>query len=137
MNLFINSPTYYTQKHGVDDDIYKFCSFISRNIDVTKYTEYLDTIGIVPIIAPIDAIDDIKQREDRHISTTYRFASISLLSDYDTYHSSDLVGKRQIIVDNILRSLKVVKTRLKGKFNYDLMEKDIKYLAQKFGENSM
>lgn len=137
MNLFINSPAYYTQKHGVDDDIYKFCSFISRNIDVTKYTEYLDTIGIVPVIAPIDAIDDIKQREDRRVSTTYRMASISLLSDYDTYHSSDLVGKRQIILDNILKSLKEVKRRLKGKFDYEQIEQDIKKLDEVFNKNCL
>lgn len=39
MNLFINSPSYYTQEYGVIDEIYRMCAYISENIDIRLYTE--------------------------------------------------------------------------------------------------
>ena len=38
MNLYINSPAYYTQKFGVIDEIHQMCSGLSRCMDITKYT---------------------------------------------------------------------------------------------------
>ena len=45
MNLFINSPSYYTQEYGVIDEIYRMCAYISENIDIRLYTECLDTVS--------------------------------------------------------------------------------------------
>ena len=128
MNLFINSPAYYTQENGVIDDIYQLCRMISLNIDITLYTDALDTIGITPIIAPTQILESGKWKEVRKISLPYRMASISLISDYDSFLKADMVSKRNIIIANILKSLGVIKKRLKDKFNYDQIENDIKNL---------
>ena len=125
MNLFINSPSYYTEENGVVDDIYQMCRAISLNIDVTLYTDVLDTIGITPIIAPAQIIENEKWEEVKRISLTYRMASISLISAYDSFHNADIMSKKKIILENILKSLRVVKTRLKDKFDYDRIECDI------------
>lgn len=74
MNLFINSPSYYTQEKGVIDDIYQLCRKISLNIDITLYTDALDTIGITPIIAPTQILESGKWREERKVSLPYRMA---------------------------------------------------------------
>ena len=128
VNLFINSPSYYTQENGVIDDIYQLCRVISRNIDITLYTDALDTIGITPIIAPIQILESGKWKEERRISLPYRMASISLVSDYDSFLKADLMSKRKIIIENILKSLGVIKRRLKDKFDYEQIENDIKNL---------
>lgn len=128
MNLFINSPSYYTQENGVIDDIYQLCRMISRNIDITLYTDALDTIGITPIIAPTQILESGKWKEERRISLPYRMASISLISDYDSFIKADMMSKKEIILENILKSLAVIKRRLKGKFDYEQMENDIKNL---------
>ena len=128
MNLFINSPSYYTQENGVIDDIYQLCRVISRNIDITLYTDALDTIGITPIIAPIQILESGKWKEERRISLPYRMASISLISDYDRFIKADMMSKREMILENILKSLAVIKRRLKDKFDYEQMENDIKNL---------
>lgn len=52
MNLFINSPIYYTQHFGIDDEIYRFYNYISRTMDIAEYTSAVDTAAITPIIAP-------------------------------------------------------------------------------------
>ncbi|MBQ3083983.1 MAG: hypothetical protein IJC46_00840 [Clostridia bacterium] len=128
VNLFINSPSYYTQENGVIDDIYQLCRVISRNIDITLYTDALDTIGITPIIAPIQILESGKWKEERRISLPYRMASISLISDYDRFIKADMMSKREMILENILKSLAVIKRRLKDKFDYEQMENDIKNL---------
>ena len=128
MNLFINSPSYYTQENGVIDDIYQLCRVISRNIDITLYTDSLDTIGITPIIAPTQILESGKWKEERRISLPYRMASISLISDYDSFIKADMMSKREMILENILKSLAVIKKRLKDKFDYEQMENDIKNL---------
>ena len=128
MNLFINSPAYYTRENGVIDDIYQLCRMISRNIDITLYTDALDTIGITPIIAPTQILESGKWKEERKISLPYRMASISLISDYDSFIKADMMSKKEIILENILKSLAVIKRRLKDNFDYEQMENDIKNL---------
>lgn len=130
LNLFINSPSYYTQENGVIDEIYQLCRMISLNIDITSYTDALDTIGITPVIAPVQILENGNWKEERKISLAYRFASISLSSDYDSFHKADIVLKKEIITENVLRSLAVVKSKLKNNFNYAQIEEDIKTLLK-------
>ena len=107
---------------------------ISLNIDITLYTDALDTIGITPIIAPTQILESGKWKEERKISLPYRMASISLISDYDSFLKADMMSKRKIIIENILKSLGVIKTRLKDKFDYEQIESDIKNLLSGFFE---
>ena len=125
MNLFINSPAYYTQQYGVIDDIYQLCALISHRIDITVYTHSLDTIGITPIIAPAQVLNNGMWKEVRKISLPYRMASISLVSDYDRFCNSDIVLKKLMILENIFNSLGVIKRRLKENFNFELIKNDI------------
>ena len=127
MNLFINSPSYYTEEYGVMDDIYNLCKLISDRIDITLYTDALDTIGITPIIAPKQVLDS-GCMEVKMISMRYRMANISLYCDYNNFIKADLALKKVMIVENIINSLYVIKKRLKNKFNYTQIVNDIKNL---------
>ena len=127
MNLFINSPSYYTEEYGVMDDIYNLCKLISDRIDITLYTHALDTIGITPIIAPKQVLDS-GCKEVKMISMRYRMANISLYCDYNNFIKADLALKKVMIVENIINSLYVIKKRLKNKFNYTQIVNDIKNL---------
>ena len=129
MNLFINSPSYYTQKHGVVDEVYTLCNAISKAIDVQKYTALLDTIGITPIIAPSTELENNCRRETKLVSLPYRMASISLISDYDRFSEATISEKQQIIIDNILRSLYVVKKKLRDDFDFDRLKADIEAIV--------
>lgn len=125
MNLFINSPAYYTNRYGVIDEVYTFCNYISKNIDITCYTKCLDTIGVVPMIAPTDELSRIGWKNRTYISLTYRMADISVSSNFEMYHLGDIKLKKDIILDNILRSMKIIEKKLGKKFNYELLEQDI------------
>jgi len=136
MNLFLNSPSHYTQEFGVIEEVYVMCQYISQNVDVRKYTDCLDTIGIVPMIAPPEIIAETEWKEIKHISTRFRMANIALCTDYEEYCNADLNDKKKIVIENILDSLKVIKKKLREKFNYEQMEKDIMVYYNKFVENS-
>lgn len=117
MNLFLNSPSHYTQKFGVIEEVYMMCQYISQNINVRNYTDSLDTIGIVPMIAPPEIINEANWKEIKHINTRFRIASIALYSDYEQFCSADLNDKK-IVLENILDSLKVIKSMLRTILNY-------------------
>ena len=131
MNLSINSPAYYTYEYGIIDEIYSLCRMISKNIEVSHYTDCLDIIGITPIIVPKEKKSDKNWKEVKKISTSYRMASISLHIDYDSFVNGDIVVKKGLIIDNIFNSLYVVKLKLKNRFDYKKIEKDIKTLLIK------
>ena len=126
MNLFINSPSYYTQKFGVIDEIYQLCKKISLNINVRLYTDIIDTIAITPIIAPRNVADSSEWKEVKKISLPYKMANISLQSDYEDFIETNMDKKKQMIIENILRSLYVIKVRLKDSFDYEHIIKDIR-----------
>ena len=126
MSIYINSLAYYTPIYGIDDDVYKACRLLEKNIDVKNYTSLLDTIGITPIVAPTSEICDGKWQETKYISLAYRMADISLHVDYSAYISAnDQNSKVQLIIDNVLSSLLVIKKRLKNNFDYERIKKDI------------
>ena len=124
MSLNVNSPAYYSNVHGIDNDIYRLQQLITKNIDVRNYTDVIDAIGIVPVIAPEHIMGEMKKF---HIKA--RFASIWLRIDYEKYLNSDLEEKKQLILQNIFDSLYVVRKRLGRKFDYERIVNDIKKLV--------
>ncbi len=125
MNLFINSPAYFTEKNGIVDSVYQMCKLISNTIDITAYTEIIDTIAITPIIAPQQVLNDGKWKEIRKIDLQYRMANISIVSNYDDFYKANTEMQKQIIIENIFKSLYVIKRKLKENFNYELMKSHI------------
>ncbi len=130
MNIFINSPGYYTNLYGVDDEVYKMCSKISKNMDLRNYTEDIDTFAVTPIISPntSDSSEDWKQ--EIRVSLRFRMASISIHSNFDDYFKADAEGKKQMIWNNIERSAEILKRKLKAKFDLVSFVKDLHALTQ-------
>lgn len=124
MNLFINSPVYYTQKYGIQDEIYKMCSYISSNIDITKYTTEVDTIAITPIIAPKELGPDKLRKE----IIFARAADISIPLSFEDYVNADIDQKKKMVIENIINSAKILKKKLKSKFNLEMFINNLKLL---------
>lgn len=57
MDLNINSPTYYTQIYGVDDEIYWMCRELCKAFKEKQYSDVINIIGIVPIVALLPKIE--------------------------------------------------------------------------------
>ena len=132
MNLYINSPSYYTQRYGIIDEIYEMCLAISKKIDITSYTDALDTIGITPIIVPDSEKSDGQWLECRKVSIPARMASLSLCLDFERFYDADINDKKIMILENILFSLSVVKKKLKERFDYKQIHTDISEIGKQF-----
>jgi hypothetical protein len=125
VGLNINSPAYYTSTYGVIDEVYQMCYKISQNIDLSKYTSCIDSIGITPIIAPDNIIRIGKWKEIKKVLLKSRLAIISLHIDYDTYCNANINEKRNLVLQNVFDSLLVVSKAVKNDFNYEKLVEDI------------
>ena len=123
MQLNINSPAYFTKQYGVIDEIYKMCREISKYVENKQYSNIVNTIGITPIIAPKDIIEQGFFKQEKKCDIRYGFASVSLWIDYDEFLQSDLINKQIMIVKNILDPIKVIAR--KAKIDYEKFYDDI------------
>ena len=116
MDLNINSPAYYTSEYGVDDDIYWMCRELSYYVREKKYSDAINIIGIVPIVAPAAVLEKGLCKAHKRCELKSGFASVSLHIDYEEYVNADIARKKTLIINNILSSVKAVSK--KGKIDY-------------------
>ena len=123
MVLNINSPAYYTNIYGIDDEVYWMCRELSDFVKEKKYSNIIDIVGVVPIIAPKNDIDKGLWKEVKKCDLKFRVATVSLQISFDEYIQSDIKKKKSLIIDNILKSVKVISK--KGQFNFDDFKEDV------------
>jgi hypothetical protein len=123
MVLNINSPAYYTNIYGIDDEVYWMCRELSDFVKEKKYSNIIDIVGVVPIIAPKNDIDKGLWKEVKKCDLKFRVATVSLHISFDEYIQSDIKKKKSLIIDNILKSVKVISK--KGQFNFDDFKEDV------------
>lgn len=117
MELNINSPSYYTRQYGVIDDIYWMCRELAAYVRNKKYSDLVNIVGITPIVAPENVIGEGAWKERRHCELKYGFAHVSLHIDYEEFVNGDIDKKKELIVKNVLASVKAIHKRAKIDFN--------------------
>ncbi len=124
MELNINSPAYYTNIYGIDDEIYWMCKELSQYTKNKEYSKIINTVGIVPVIAPKEELKNGLWKEIKRVDVKYGFASVSLHMDYEKYINANVELKKSMMVDNILKSIKTIKG--KAKIDYEKFENDVR-----------
>ncbi len=124
MELNINSPAYFKDHYGIDDEVYRFCQRAYMHFKDKEYSEVLHIIGIVPIVAPKELYDGGEWKE----SCTWRChnscVGIGIRMDFETYYNANSEEKVRLTKEMILKAIKKVKS--KGKFDYDKFIADFK-----------
>lgn len=123
MELNINSPKYYKDIYGIDDEIYRLCQDMYIYFKDKSYSEVINRIGIIPIIAPKELLENGKYKEVKYCSVAYGFADVNLFIDYETYVEVSMDVKKSLIVKNIVDSVKAIKT--KGKIDFNHFKEDM------------
>lgn len=123
MILNINSPAYYTNVFGVDDAVNDYFKKLPDFFRDKNYGQTVNTIGIVPIIAPKNEIEKGLWKEYCKVDVKYDYASISLQIDYDNYIGANEKGKIELLRDNIDKSIN--KISRKANINYIAFMEDI------------
>ena len=123
MILNLNMPLYFSKEHGVDDEIYWFFHEIKKYFAEREYSEIVKTVGLMPVVAPTEILNQSLWVENTKIDKFGNLAIISKQTDYLTYFNATIVGKKRLMVKNILSSIKSIEKR--GKFNYKQFEDDL------------
>lgn len=127
MDLNINSPAYFSDHYGVDDDVYRFCQKAYLFFKDKEYSETLHTIGIMPIVAPQEVYDSGAWKESVKLVGNKSCAIITIRMDFENYYQANASEKILQMKDTILKAVKKVKTR--GKFDYNRFEEDFKSIS--------
>ena len=93
MELNINSPVYFKDHYGIDDEVYKFCQRVYSFFKDKKYSNTLQVIGIVPIVAPQEIVDGENYKEKVKFLCNKSVASIEIKMDFDNYNNADSIER--------------------------------------------
>ena len=77
MELNINTPAYFNQHYGIDDEVYRFCQNAYMYFKDKDYSDTLHTIGIAPVAVPQELYDDGAWKESVKLISNKSCAIIS------------------------------------------------------------
>ncbi len=123
MELNVNSPAYYKDRYGIDDEVYSFFQKAYLFFLNKEYSETLKIVGIVPIVAPKELYDSGAWNESVRLINDNRCAIVSLRINFEEYHSADSKEKIQLTKDLILKALCKIKSKVD--FDYEVFKRDL------------
>ena len=123
MELNINSPAYFTDHYGIDDEVYKYCQQLHDFFRTREYSETMNIIGITPVIAPKEIYDQGMWKEKVQVVGLGSCAMIDIRMDFDNYYNADSNGKIELIQQMIIRAVRKIKS--KGKFDWEKFRDDL------------
>ena len=133
MELNINSPIYFKDQYGIDNEVYRFCQKVYLHFKEREYSDTLHIIGIVPVVAPEEIRDSCALwKESVQLLAGKTCASICIHMDFDRYYEADSLGKILLTQEMILRAVKKVKS--KGRFDYETFVEDFKLFCEEYGK---
>ena len=123
MELNINSPAYFTDHYGIDDEVYKYCQQLHDFFKTREYSESMNIIGITPVIAPKEIYNQGMWKEKVQVVGLGYCAIIDIRMDFDNYYNADSNGKIELIQQMIIRAVRKIKS--KGKFDWENFRDDL------------
>ena len=123
MELNINSPAYFTDHYGIDEEVYKYCQQLHDFFRTREYSESMNIIGITPVIAPKEIYDQGMWKEKVQVVGLGSCAMIDIRMDFDNYYNADSNGKIELIQQMIIRAVRKIKS--KGKFDWENFRDDL------------
>lgn len=123
MELNINSPAYFKEHYGIDDEVYKFCQKAYVFFKDKEYSNIIHIIGIAPVVAPREIYDSGKWKESTKFLCNKSIVCIAIRMDFENYYKADSLGKIEQTKEMILTAVKRIKS--KGKFDYDKFKEDL------------
>ena len=123
MELNINSPAYFSNQYGADDDVYRYCQRLYEFFKDKEYSETLSVIGIVSIIAPKELYKQGMWKERTQIVSLGSCAIINIRMDFESYYKADSNEKIELIKEMIVKAVKKIKARCK--FDWERFRDDL------------
>ena len=122
MELNINSPVYFKERYGIDDEVYRFCQKAYLFFKNKEYSDTLHVIGITPVVAPQEICDNKAWKDNIRFLCNKQVVDVTIKMDFESYYKADSFGKVEQTKEMILTAVKRIKS--KGKFDYDRFKED-------------
>ena len=122
MELNINSPAYFNQHYGIDDEVCRFCQKAYMYFKDKEYSDTLHTIGIMPSAAPKELYEAGNWKEGIRFLNKNSCAAISIRINFDEYFTASSEQKIEIMKATVLTAVQRVKS--KGKFDFESFKAD-------------
>ena len=106
MELNINSPAYFSDHYGIDDDVYRYCQKLYTFFKDKQYSNSLSIIGIMPVVAPKELYEAGQWKESVKLIGGAACAIITITLDFESYYSADSKGKIVLTRDAVLKAVK-------------------------------
>ncbi len=126
MELNVNSPAYFKDHFGIDDEVYNFFQKAYQFFLDKEYSDTLHIIGITPIVAPQELYENGAWEESVRLVGNKSCAIISARMDFEEYYKADSVKRICLIKSLVLKFAKKVKSRVR--FDYEKFEQDFNSL---------
>ncbi|MBO5896661.1 MAG: hypothetical protein J6Q83_05120 [Clostridia bacterium] len=127
MELNVNSPAYYKDHYGIDNEVYNFFQKAHFFFLDKEYSETLKIIGILPIVAPQELYNSSDWKESVQLIDNKNCAIISLRISFEEYNGADSTKKIMLTKELILKAVRTIKSRVS--FNYEAFERDLNQLS--------
>lgn len=126
MERNINSPVYYKDRYGIDNAVYRFTQRAHLFFKEKEYSDTLQILGIVPIIAPQEVYAAGNYKERVRFLCGKGVASVEIRVNFDAYHNAGSSGKIVLTKEMLLTAAKRIKTKVD--FDYDRFRDDLESL---------
>jgi len=123
MELNINSPAYFTDHYGINEEVYHYCQKLHDFFKDKEYSSTMTIIGINPIVAPQEIYDQGLWKEKVQIISLKTCAIINIRMDFDCYYHANNDEKIELIKQMIIKAVKKIKT--KGNFDFERFKNDL------------
>lgn len=127
---FFLSSEIWIEANIINEIIKDICSKIDeKNFGISKYTNNLDSIAIIVNCHPKKNIVNGWGKPRKYINYSKKYADIRLPIPFDEFVSSDYDKQYLMVVDNIIKSLKIIEEKCKkskrAEFDSESIIKDI------------
>lgn len=104
----------------------KYINFVREHICFfkdKKYSNTLQIVGIVPIVAPQEIVDGENYKEKVKFLCDKSVASINIKMDFNVYYNADSIKRIELTKEMILTAVKRIITKVD--FDYDKFKEDL------------
>lgn len=107
-DLFISCEI-WTEAKNVSKIFHDVCKRIDeKNYDISRYTENIESIGIIINCFPNELLIDGWGKPRKYISYKNKYADIRLPIPYDNFMNANYDKQYLMVVDNIIQSLRII-----------------------------
>lgn len=126
MNFIFKITTFHKNQFGTEEKIDNFCTAICEIAKEKEYSTKIDRIDVIPDILPDELLQQGFGEEFTKIELKYRLVAMARQINFDVYQTSDLQGRKTLLVECLVEALREVKKKFG--FDIDAFEQDIRSL---------